>query len=177
MPDHGTTPTRRIVERRTQMGVLDLEVPLVSGVDDSGPWRADLVSARALGKKRTRRGPTGAARSEERREPPVVMVAWRMVAGIGGSKIPVRMFCAKVPRVVRGERIQRGRLDDSRGLRRPEWTRRASISWSRRGRRGHEGGVSSRSLNRPERYTQSVVHLRLSLESDLGWGGWIEWPG
>jgi hypothetical protein len=53
------------------------------------------VRVRALGKKRTTRGPTGVARSEERREPPVVMVAWRMVAGIGGSRIPVRMFCAK----------------------------------------------------------------------------------
>ena len=53
------------------------------------------MRVRALGKNRTTSGPTGVARSEERREPPVVMVAWRMVAGMGGSRIPVRMFCAK----------------------------------------------------------------------------------
>ena len=95
MPDHGTIPTRRIIERRTQIGVLDFEVPLISGVGDGPPWRADFVSVMALGKKRMTRGPTGVARSEERRDPPVVMVAWRMVAGMGGSKIPVRMFCVK----------------------------------------------------------------------------------
>ena len=95
MPDHGTTPTRRIIERRTQMGVIDLETPLISGMEGEGPWRADFVRVRALGKKRTTRGPTGVARREERREPPVVMVAWRMVAGMGGSRIPVRMFCVK----------------------------------------------------------------------------------
>jgi hypothetical protein len=95
MPDHGTRPTRRIIERRTQMGVLGLETPLISGVEGEGPRRADFVRVRALGKKRTTRGLTGVARSEERREPPVVMVTWRMVAGMGGSKIPVRMFCVK----------------------------------------------------------------------------------
>jgi len=97
MPDHGTMPTRRMTERRAQTGVLGLEVPLISGVEDGLPWRADFVRVMALGKKRMTRGPMGVARSEERREPPVVMVAWRMVAGMGGSKIPVRMFCAKEP--------------------------------------------------------------------------------
>lgn len=95
IPDHGTIPTRRSIERRTQMGVIGLETPLISGVEGEGPWRADFVRVRALGKKRTTRGPTGVARREERREPPVVMVAWRMVAGMGGRRIPVRMFCTK----------------------------------------------------------------------------------
>jgi hypothetical protein len=77
------------------MGVLGLESPPRSEVEREGPRRADFVRVRACGKKRTTRGPTGVARSEERREPPVVMVVWRMVAGMGGSKIPVRTFCAK----------------------------------------------------------------------------------
>ena len=74
MPDHGTMPTRRIIERRTQTGVLGLEEPLIWEGEGEGPWRADFVRVRALGKKRTARGPTGVARSEERREPPVVIV-------------------------------------------------------------------------------------------------------
>ena len=37
MPDHGTMPTRRIIERRTQMGVLGLETPVISGVGGEKP--------------------------------------------------------------------------------------------------------------------------------------------
>jgi hypothetical protein len=96
IPDHGTMPTRRIIERRTQTGVVGgLEEPLMSEVEGEGPWRAYFVRMRALGKMRMMRGPTGVARREERREPPAVTVVWRMVAGMGGSKNPVRTFCTK----------------------------------------------------------------------------------
>ncbi len=37
MPDHGTMPTRRIIERRTQVGVVGFETPLISVVDGEGP--------------------------------------------------------------------------------------------------------------------------------------------
>jgi hypothetical protein len=37
MPDHGTIPTRRIIERRTQTGVFGLETPLLSGAGGEDP--------------------------------------------------------------------------------------------------------------------------------------------
>jgi hypothetical protein len=70
MPDHGTTPIRRITERRTHGEDLGSEPPA----------RALRVISNARGNKMARNGASGVERRVAHREPNVVKVVRRIVA-------------------------------------------------------------------------------------------------
>jgi hypothetical protein len=75
IPLHGTTPTKRMMTRRTQVGVPSLgsgPSEELLGESEEVPLRACLVRVRARGKKRERMEERGVARRVARRDPIVV---------------------------------------------------------------------------------------------------------
>lgn len=86
IPDHGTTPTRRRIERRTHgaddCDFSELEFPSI----------ALRVKSRARGKILTRNGSRGAANKLAKIDPAVVRTVRRMVAKAGEKSAPARTF-------------------------------------------------------------------------------------
>ena len=81
IPDHGTTPTRRSTERRTQAGDLGLDGdPEGSGSKSESPPRALRVISNARGKSLARKGPRGAESKVAQAEPTVVSALRSTVA-------------------------------------------------------------------------------------------------
>ena len=87
-PDHGTTPIKRRIDRRTQAGVLFCEVELES----ESPCKAFLVTARARGNHWDNRGAIGRDRRDEKIEPIVVRSVRSRVAQAGWKRAPPRTF-------------------------------------------------------------------------------------
>lgn len=73
MPDHGTTPIRRIMERRTQAEDRGLKL-------SEPPDRALRVMSKARGNRMARYGASGVESRVAHREPSVVRVVRRIVA-------------------------------------------------------------------------------------------------
>lgn len=98
MPDHGTTPMRRRIDKRIHAGDwlfvgwvdtrLSSEVEMTSAL----PCRAALVSASAFGNRWEMSGARGLARRVDKTDPSDVKRVIQMVARIGLSKTPARMF-------------------------------------------------------------------------------------
>ena len=88
MPDHGTTPTRRRTDRRTQAGDVAL-----TAAEFGSPSNATRVNSNARGKKWDKSGASGEERRVAQAEPTVVRDVRRMVAREGEKRAPARTFC------------------------------------------------------------------------------------
>lgn len=90
IPDQGTTPMRRKIERRTQVDEVDLMT--LSVFEFGSPSNAERVIARARGKNWVRKGARGFESMVAQAEPIVVRVVRSMVARTGGKRTPARTF-------------------------------------------------------------------------------------
>jgi len=88
IPDQGTTPMRRRIERRTQGDERDF----VPDMEPKSPSRTLRVMSRALGKKYVRNGARGVESSVAQTEPIMVSVVRRMVAEDGEKSAPASTF-------------------------------------------------------------------------------------
>ena len=79
IPDQGTTPMRRSIDKRTQAGDLDAD-PAAKSVSPSKAFR---VISKARGKKRLRVGARGALRAVAITDPTVVKNVNNKVANRG----------------------------------------------------------------------------------------------
>ena len=98
MPDHGITPIRRKIDRRTQGADFEFESASVEfgfELELEPPSRASLVIARARGKALLRNGANGAANKVAKIDPIVVNRVRRRVAYAGENNAPARTFYIK----------------------------------------------------------------------------------
>lgn len=91
MPDQGTTPISRRMDKRIQ-GDVGLASESVSAFD-APPSSAERVRSKAFGKKWVRKGASGLERSVAQVDPMVVRRVRRRVAYAGENKAPARTFC------------------------------------------------------------------------------------
>jgi hypothetical protein len=87
MPDHGTIPMSRRIERRTQAGDVDLDV-----ATSGSPSKVVRVNSTARGKKWDKSGARGVARRVAQADPSVVRVVRSSVARAGEKRAPARTF-------------------------------------------------------------------------------------
>lgn len=104
MPDHGMTPMRRKIDRRTHGEDFELELDSEEfslEFELEPPSRASRVIARARGKALLRKGAKGAANKEANIDPIVVNVVRRRVAYAGENNAPARTFYIKISEPMR----------------------------------------------------------------------------
>lgn len=89
IPLQGTMPTRRMITRRTHVGVVGFRLSEELG---ESPLRACRVKVRARGKKTERMEERGVARRVARRDPIVVRRVCRSVAWMGDIIVPTNTF-------------------------------------------------------------------------------------
>ena len=91
IPDQGTMPMRRRMLRRTHAEEVDDEA--LDEAEEDEPSMAFRVISIARGRRRTRKGASGAARRLAKMEPTVVSAVRRSVANMGEKSAPARTFC------------------------------------------------------------------------------------
>ncbi len=84
IPDHGTTPMSRRIDKRTHAAVLS--------AFESSPSRTERVIASGRGMRRVRNGPSGAAKTLADSDPNVVSNVRRRTARAGGKSAPDNTF-------------------------------------------------------------------------------------
>ena len=108
IPDHGITPIRRKMDRRTQGADFEFESASVEfgfELELEPPSRASLVIARARGKALLRNGANGAANKVAKIDPIVVNRVRRRVAYAGENNAPARTFYIKQSETMKGEYV------------------------------------------------------------------------